>query len=479
MMLLKLNDARTHGPAATCGNTYLAANGSSWHRPAQAAMGRCGRPQAGTGAHRRAQRGSFSGPVAPGSGAGRFEAGAQPGGLHLRRSGVAVTLLRVSISSETRSQMISKSHRKRNSFAARRSRALRQAGAQAGVDVLLVSQRQDVSYLTGFSGEDSYVALHGGGACLITDGRFDEQAGRECGRIDIHVRTGAMSAAVAEVVRPWRRGKMTVGVQGDHMTIVGREQLAKALRCVRLVSVSGVLRQLRLVKDDSEVRAIRKAVGVAERAMRELLAQGAGAFVGRSERQVAAELEYRMRLAGADGPAFDTIVAAGANGSLPHYRPAGATIRRGQGVLIDWGALVGGYVSDLTRVVLVGKIPPKLAKVYEVVLRSQAKAIAAVRPGVGCRSVDAAAREAIARAGYGSQFVHGLGHGIGREVHESPALARLAGGRLRKNMVVTIEPGIYLPGIGGIRIEDDVLVTTSGAKRLGTLPRSPAAMTVR
>jgi len=375
--------------------------------------------------------------------------------------------------------MISKSHRKRNSFAARRGRALRLAGAEAGVNVLLVSRSEDVSYLTGFSGEDSYVALHDGGACLITDGRFYEQAGRECDGIDIHVRTGAMPAAVAEVVRPWGRAKASVGVQGDHVTILGRERLAKALRGLRVVNVSGVLRQLRTVKDDSEIRAIRKAIGVAERAMRQLLAQGAAAFAGRSERQVAAELDYRMRLAGADGPAFETIVAAGANASLPHYRPAGAKIRRGQGVLIDWGAAVGGYVSDLTRVVVVGKIPPKLAEVYEVVLRAQAKAVATVRPGVKCRSADAAARKVIAQAGYGGQFVHGLGHGIGREVHESPALARLAGGRLRKHMVVTVEPGIYLPGIGGVRIEDDVLVTTSGAKCLSTLPRSAAAMTVR
>jgi Xaa-Pro aminopeptidase len=236
---------------------------------------------------------------------------------------------------------------------------------------------------------------------------------------------------------------------------------------------------LRAVKGDDELRAIRKAIRLAQRAFSELIAPGARALLGRSERDVAGELDYRMQQLGAAGAAFETIVAAGAGSSNPHYSPSAARIRPGQAVLFDWGALVDGYCSDLTRVVFTGRIPRAFADVYRVVLRAQAAGIAAIRPGVACRSVDAAARKVIEAAGYGRQFLHSFGHGVGREVHEQPVLAQGATGRLRKGMVVTAEPGVYLPGVGGIRIEDDVLVTRDGRRRLSSLPRDPAAMTLR
>jgi len=342
---------------------------------------------------------------------------------------------------------------------------------------MLISRPEDVSHLSRFTGEDSYLLVGSGWVVLLTDGRYAEQAHRECRDIEVFVRSGPMSDAVAEVLKG--RGVRRLGVQGEHMTLAAAEALGRKLGGRRVVSVTGAVDRLRAVKDDAEVAAIRRAIRTGERAFRRLLARGSRHWVGRSERGLAAELDHYMRQAGADGPAFETIVAAGAHGSRPHYRPGAARIRRGLAVLVDWGAKVGGYCGDLTRVVFVGRIPPKLAEVYAVVLSAQRAGIAAIRPGVSGRTVDAAARKVIVAAGCGAAFTHGLGHGIGRQVHELPTLSSRATGRLRAGAVVTVEPGIYLPGVGGVRIEDDVLVTARGARRLSTLPRKLQAMRLR
>ena len=366
-----------------------------------------------------------------------------------------------------------------SAFAARRKAALKAAAKAAGrpVGAFLVSKVEDVSYLSGFTGDDSMLLVRDGWACLVTDGRYDEQAHKECPGLDVFVRTGAMSAAIAEVLKG--KSVRSMAVQGDHLTLQWEQAIQKALPKVRLRAANDVVIALRQVKDDVEVAAIRKAIKAAQTAFLALLAQGKKAFVGRTERQVAAELDYRMRLAGADKASFDTIVGAGAHSSLPHYRPDGTVIRDNEPVLIDWGAFVGGYCSDLTRVVLVGKISPKLVEVYEVVRRAQKLGIAAVRAGIGCKAVDAAARKCIAKAGFGKEFVHGLGHGIGRQIHEMPGVSRLSKARLKAGMVVTVEPGIYLPGTGGVRIEDDVLVGDEGPVQLSSLPTAMAAMTLQ
>ena len=360
-------------------------------------------------------------------------------------------------------------------FGGRRRAAARRARA-AKVDALLVSRPQDVAYLSGFTGEDSLLVLGPGWARLITDGRFAEQAARECGDVEIEVRAGGVGEAVGRALKGRRVRRL--GVQAGQVTVQFRDALAAKLPTKRIRPTTGVVAKLREVKDDGEVRAIRKAIRVAERAFKELLALGRRKWVGRTERDLAAELDYRMRLAGAEGPAFETILAAGAHGSLPHCRPGSTRIRGDRPVLIDWGARVAGYCSDLTRVVFIGKIPPRLGKVYEVVRRAQAAGIAAARAGASCRAVDAAARGVIAEAGFGERIVHSLGHGLGRQVHESPGLGRTAKTRLRSGMVVTIEPGIYLPGTGGVRIEDDVLILPGGCRRLTSLPRNVEAMTL-
>ena len=274
------------------------------------------------------------------------------------------------------------------------------------------------------------------------------------------------------------RGVRSLGIEGNDVTVTLRAELQRGLRRVRLRPLSGEVAAMREVKDAAEASMIRRAVRIAEGAFKELLAGGRKSFVGRTEAQVAAEVEYRMRLSGAERAAFETIVACGPHAAMPHYRPGATRIRRGDVVLIDWGAVVGGYASDLTRVVFTGRIPPRIARVYEIVLRAQAAGIRAVRPGAACGSADAAARSVIVDAGYGEAFAHGLGHGLGLEVHESPRLGAKVRQRLRTGMVVTVEPGIYLPGVGGVRIEDDVIVVPGGRRRLSTLSRRLADMTL-
>jgi Xaa-Pro aminopeptidase len=339
--------------------------------------------------------------------------------------------------------------------------------AAAKAAAMLVSRPEDVSYLSGFSGEDSYLLLAGPHSCLITDGRYGEQARVECRGLGVLVRSGSLTDALKDTLRPV--GRRPLALQADHVTMRMHEVLQKALAPRRLAAVTGITTDLRLVKDDMEVAAIRRSIAVAQDAFRWLRGQGRQWFVGRTERQVAAALDHRMRELGASKPSFETIVAAGANSSRPHYRPGDVRIERDSVVLIDWGAMVGGYCSDLTRVVFTGRIPPRLGQMYEVVSKAQASGMAAIAGGKALKAADLAAREVIVAAGMGPLFVHSLGHGIGREIHEAPALSSKAAGRLRAGMVVTVEPGVYEPGLGGIRIEDDVLVTSRGCQRLSSL----------
>jgi Xaa-Pro aminopeptidase len=354
-------------------------------------------------------------------------------------------------------------------------RLLRQR--KAAPEAILVSRVQDVSYLSGFTGDDSMLLLVPDGGVLLTDARYDEQARQECPQLEIVSRKGAMSDAVAEAVSQRKIRKLAF--QEQVVSVALHAALASKLGNCKLLAVSEVVTHVRQQKDQEEVRCIRRSASIAQKAFGELIKPGRKAFIGRSECEVAAELEYLMRKHGAQGPSFETIVAAGPHGSKPHHRPGQTRIRPDQAVLIDWGALADGYCSDLTRVVFTGRIPPKIAEIYEVVLEAQQAAIGAIRSGRGVHTIDAAARDALTEAGYGDQFVHGLGHGIGREIHEAPALSPRGRVRLRKGMVVTVEPGVYLPGVGGVRIEDDVLVQTQGQEVLTSLPKTLSAMELR
>ena len=360
--------------------------------------------------------------------------------------------------------------------ALRRRRLVRRLKLSAW-SALLVSDPLDVSYLSGFSGEDSYLMVGAGWASLLTDGRFDEQARIECPGLEILVRKGPMTDAMADVSR--RHGLRRIGYQPSNLTVSAMRRMEQRLGVRRLRPMEDGLLEQRAVKDAVEVRAIRRSAGVTQAAFRELAGRGAGWFIGRTERAVAAELDYLMQLGGAEGSSFPTIVAAGPHASLPHYRPGPTRIRAGQGLLIDWGARKDGYCSDLTRVLFLRTIPPKLARIYDVVLEAQRAGLAAVRSGATVRSVDAAARSVIERAGLGERFTHGLGHGIGRAIHELPAISSRIDQVLRPGMVVTVEPGVYLPGVGGVRIEDDVLVSPGRSGRLTSLPTAIRDMLLR
>jgi len=345
---------------------------------------------------------------------------------------------------------------------------LREALERARVDALLITSVPNVTYLSGFTGEDSALMVTGRQSVLITDSRYTEQAGAECPEARVHEHRQGLLGAVTRLVR--RRGLSRVGFE-ESMPHGWYVELRSALGARRLVLQGAVVERQRQVKDAGEVGAIRRALAVGESwwgRRRRLLRPG------RTEREVAAELVYAMCRSGAQGEAFAPIVAVGGRASLPHARPGGRRLGPGRPVLLDWGAAVGSYKCDLTRVLAPSRMTARFREVYGTVLEAQEAAIAAVRPGVTAGSVDAAARRIITRAGYGKQFGHGLGHGVGLEVHELPRIRKRDGTILQPGMVFTIEPGIYLPGRIGVRIEDMVLVTDNGCEVLTTAPKKPA-----
>ncbi len=275
-----------------------------------------------------------------------------------------------------------------------------------------------------------------------------------------------MLQAVANATAAAKIGAL--GVEGSSMTVELHEHLGKELPKTTLVSTIGLVEALREIKDKEEIAELQEAVWLAEKAFEVIRAS---LRPEQTEREIAANIEHQIRQFGGEGCSFPPIVAVGSRAALPHAQPTERRIGESEFVLIDWGAQARLYRSDLTRVLMTGKISPKVRDIYRVVLKANRAGIDAVRPGVLMSEVDAAARCVIEKAGYGKQFGHGLGHGIGLDIHEAPRLNSTSKRPLKPGMVVTIEPGIYLPGIGGVRIEDDVLVTRAGKKVLTTSPK--------
>lgn len=336
------------------------------------------------------------------------------------------------------------------------------------LEYLLVSNPLDVAYLTGFLGGDSYLIVGPSSEKprLISDFRYEEELAPHRDLVEVIIRARSMAEAVAEVLSGVT-GR--IGFQADSMTVHEQGGLESRIGAAKLEATSGLIAGLRAVKDEHEVKLIRKAVKIQQKALEATLKK---LKPGRTELEIAARLEAEMKSLGSREPGFQSIVAAGANGSLPHYRPRNARIRKGEPVLIDWGAVYEGYHSDMTRVVCLGKWPKVIKEIYTIVLEAQEAAAAALAPGRSTREIDAIARDIITRAGYGDRFGHGLGHGIGFNAHEEPRLTHmLPPSDLVPGHVVTVEPGIYLPGVGGVRIEDDYLITEGGARRLCTLPK--------
>jgi Xaa-Pro aminopeptidase len=296
----------------------------------------------------------------------------------------------------------------------------------------------------------------------------------EAGWLEVVLRENKMADALVEAIGQAKVKR--IGYEANYAAVGQISALQKALadkkmdKGIELVPMENVMVNLRKVKDDHEIDLIRKSAAVAEEAFTAIRGE---IKAGLTENYLAGLLIFELRSRGASDSSFPVIVAAGANSSLPHYRPGEALVARDQPLLIDWGAIYKGYCSDLTRTLMIGRVSDKMKKIYKIVLDAQAAAIKFLRPGVTTMQADRVARDVIEKAGYGKQFGHGLGHGIGREIHELPVMRKTGGEEeLRPGMVVTVEPGIYLPGEGGVRIEDDVLITHSGCEVLTTLDKT-------
>ena len=340
--------------------------------------------------------------------------------------------------------------------------------AERELDALLVTGLVNVRWLTGFTGSNAAAivgAPDGGERRFITDFRYLTQAAEQVGDAWEREITQELIPRLAE--RLPAQGTPRVGFDDATMSVRDHARLAeRAPAGVELVGAGGLVEELREVKEPEEIEKIRAAAALADEALQEVLGRG---LAGRTERDVAIDLEFTMRRLGAQAPAFAPIVAAGAHGALPHATPRDVEIPKGTLVVIDWGAQLDGYASDCTRTFATGEIDGRDREIYELVRRAQEEALAAVRPGPSGRELDAVAREIIASAGHGEHFGHGLGHGVGLEVHEGPRLSQTSDGVLGAGMVVTVEPGVYVPGTVGVRIEDLVVVTQDGADVLSSL----------
>jgi len=333
------------------------------------------------------------------------------------------------------------------------------------LDALLVTDLVNVRWLTGFTGTNGACVLTRGERLFLTDFRYVEQAAEQVEGFEI-VRVGR--DLLGELAARLPRGR--AGFDDEHVTVKAYEHLSqRAETSVELVPAGGLVEQLREVKDADEQQRIAAATELATAAFERILERG---LAGRTERAVALELEHEMRLAGAEDPSFPSIIAFGAHAALPHAEPRDVEIPTGVLVTIDWGARLDGYCSDCTRTLATGEVGEREREVYELVLRAQEAALAVFEPGAECAAVDGVARTIIEEAGHGERFGHGLGHGVGLEVHEGPRLAKSAEGSLRTGNVVTVEPGVYLPDELGIRIEDLVIVGGEGPQVLTHYPKT-------
>jgi Xaa-Pro aminopeptidase len=350
----------------------------------------------------------------------------------------------------------------------RRSR-LSGLAAAASVDAVLVTRLVNVRYLTGFTGSAGVLLLFVGGgdpvSVLATDGRYQDQAAEQCGDVGLLVTRSGPDDLLA---RAAERGAAAVGFEPEALSFAAHRRLSGGFPGT-LVGLDPLVERLRMVKDPAEVDRLRVACQISDAALAQILTQ---VRVGSTERRIAADLEAAMRLLGADGAAFESIVAGGPHSAIPHHEPTDRPLERGDLLKIDFGARVQGYHADQTRTFVVGA-PPEgwQSEIHAAVLASQAAGVAALAPGVAASSVDAAARAVVSDAGWGEHFTHGLGHGVGLEIHEAPFLGATSPDTLAAAVPVTVEPGVYLPGRGGVRIEDTLVVGTEAAEPLTTTPR--------
>jgi Xaa-Pro aminopeptidase len=341
-----------------------------------------------------------------------------------------------------------------------------------GIDAIVVSDLVNVRYLAGFTGSNAALLVFADDTptVLATDGRYRTQAARQAPDVAVVIEPACAPHLVGQAVG---RGARRIGFESHVVTVDGFDALSRPLADAsgaELVRASGMVETLREVKDAGEIALLRLACEAADAALADLVGNG-GLRPGRTERAVGRELEALMLDHGADGPSFETIVAAGANSAIPHHRPTDAVLASGDFVKIDFGALVGGYHSDMTRTFVLGSPAAWQLEIYELVLASQQAGREALAAGAVLSDIDKASREVIVEAGYGDNFSHGLGHGVGLQIHEAPGINAKASGTLPAGSVVTVEPGVYLPGRGGVRIEDTLVVGERSAQLLTRYPK--------
>ncbi|HIE13144.1 MAG TPA: aminopeptidase P family protein, partial [Desulfotomaculum sp.] len=339
---------------------------------------------------------------------------------------------------------------------AQRIDKLRASFAQAGIEGLVVTDTENRYYLSGFTGSAGVLFITKRTALLATDGRYIEQAKEQCPDWEIVEEKRLWPAGITRLLK--ENGIRAVGLEADHVSYEQWHKLADEAAGITLVPAAGLVERLRMIKEPQEITAIKRAVSLVDETFAASLAS---LRPGVKERDWALELEFFLRRKGAQRAAFDFIVASGWRSALPHGRAAEKAVEEGDLVVVDCGAVVGQYCSDFTRTVAVGKKKAWQEEIYRAVLAAQKAAIAAIRPGVAAKDVDQAARAVLSEQGFGGAFTHSTGHGLGLAVHEEPRLAEGVETLLEPGMVVTVEPGVYLPGKGGVRIEDVVVVTAT------------------
>lgn len=362
--------------------------------------------------------------------------------------------------------------------AVRRDR-LRVLLAQREIEAAVVTRLVNVRYLSGFTGSNGALVVREDGAdLLVTDGRYADQASAEAPDVELLVdypaRTGVrLPVAVHGVKRLVSSGERRVGFEDHDVTVRLYKEMTEAAQDIAFTSMEQGVERLRMVKDDVEIAALRQACEISDEALADVLK---AVREGITERDLARRLDARMREHGADGPGFPTIVASGPHSAIPHHQPTDRQLRRGDFVKIDFGACYAGYHADETRTFALGKAAAWQREIYDLVARAQRAGTEALRDGASAKDVDAASRGVIDAGGHGSHFTHGLGHGVGLEIHEDPFLGYSAMATLADRIPVTIEPGVYLPGRGGVRIEDTLLVGVEGAESLTRTDRDLALL---
>ena len=336
-------------------------------------------------------------------------------------------------------------------------------------DGMLITNLKNIRYLTGFTGSAAYLFVSPQQQILASDARYSIQLQQECPDLEIDIRdvNASLMDSAQRLIRSfgWRQ----LAIESAQLTKANFDELQSRLPEVHLVDTTEVVERLRMIKDKQEIALIRKSIQINQTAFQNTVA---AATAQQTEREFSFALEAEMRRLGAAGVAFDTIVGVGPRAALPHAQPSDETLGSASNFLVDWGTSMDGYLSDLCRMVITDDPEPKLVEIYDIVLRAQLAAIDQIQPGIEARTVDAAARSVIKEAGFEEFFQHGTGHSFGLKIHEQPYLSPSSDITLTAGMVLTVEPGIYLPGIAGVRIEDDILVTDSGYEVLSNLPKA-------